>query len=73
MAHSSRVSPLDEFVVNFMMFKFGHKNLVKTRLASLINSVFQYQSSDQLINLFAQFSGLLVRYFDVVIQQQSTT
>ena len=73
MAHSSRVSPLDEFVVNFMMFKFGHKNLVKARLASLINSVFQYQSSDQLINLFAQFSGLLVRYFDVVIQQQSTT
>ncbi len=62
MAFSSHVSSLDEFVINFMMFKFGHKNIVKTRLASLINSVFEYQHSDKLINLFAQFCGLLVRY-----------
>lgn len=55
------VSSLDDFVINFMMFKFGHKNLVKTRLTSLINTVFALEASDKLIHTFGRFCGLIVR------------
>ena len=58
---SAKISPLDGFVEQFLMFKFGHIKLVKARLVSLINSVFNMEGSDHLVNLFGRCTGMLVR------------
>lgn len=57
---SSKLSKLADFVVNYMMFKFGHKKLVQSRLNSLITTIIELEKDDKLIQVFGRFCGLLV-------------
>lgn len=50
-----------DFVINFMLFKFGTKRLVQQRIASLIVTLQKVYKSDPVALLFARFCGVVVR------------